>query len=281
MKTNEPIPYSNPLLAVGRLALLGAATAAALGALALGRVLLPESARAEHKGRWTTRWARMAAAVCGIRVRSRGPAPAEGSMLAPNHVGYMDIVALAAQVPAVFVPKSEVLDWPIVGRFVRATDQIAIKRGKTKSLIEAGRAIAERLRAGRTVCVFLEGTSTGGDRVLPFMPSLVDAAQKARAMIVPVTLRWSANRPGLEIERDLAFYKQETKFCQHIFRLLGLNGFGVEVIYGDPIDPTTQDRKVLAKQLHDEVESRLEVGGVERVSKRKKSLGHVRALGVG
>ena len=112
--------------------------------------------------RWTRRWARWMAAVCGIEVSSSGPLPPPGALLAPNHTGYVDVLALGALLCCFFAPKAEAAQWPLIGPLIRASEQVTIVRRRGRSVLDAAQQIQRRLALGERVCIFLEGTSSGG-----------------------------------------------------------------------------------------------------------------------
>ncbi len=205
-----------------------------------------DSAKMRRKAlQWTQRWAVTFRTLIEINLEVQGTPPPPGVLLTPNHLGYLDIVALASVTPCFFVAKSEVLSWPLVGRLLRGSEHLGVVRARKRGLTETNEAIAERLAAGFSVCVFLEGTSGGGERLLPFHASLVEAAVRTGAPIVPVALRWSAERPGVDVAEDIAYWKDHV-FAPHLFRLLGLGPLKAEIHFGEPISPVGHDRKTLA-----------------------------------
>lgn len=213
-----------------------------------------EQARLACATRWTHRWFRSCARIMGIRVRTSGPMPPPGALIAPNHLGYADIVALGAVLECFFVAKRDVEGWPGIGHIFRATRHIGVPRARAKGLKEAAAEIADRLAGGHRVCVFLEGTSTGGDRVLPFHGSLVQPAIDAGALVVPTALVWSASRSDIDIAEDVAYWKDHV-FARHLWRLLGLTGLGVEIRFGEPIAAAGRERHELGDAVREQVVS--------------------------
>ncbi|GMW02050.1 MAG: hypothetical protein AMXMBFR84_31860 [Candidatus Hydrogenedentota bacterium] len=194
---------------------------------------------------WTRRWAAVLRRCAGIRVSVAGPIPPNGVMIAPNHSGYLDVLAIGSIVPCFFVAKADVESWPIVGSLFRVSGHISVSRKRSKALADVTEAIEERLREGQSVCVFLEGTSTGNDRVLPFYPPLVEPAIRAEANIVPLGIRWRADDPRIDVAEDVAYWKDHT-FGPHAWRVLGLREIEAELSFGDPVFTTTSERKKLA-----------------------------------
>jgi 1-acyl-sn-glycerol-3-phosphate acyltransferase len=198
--------------------------------------------------RWTQRWGRGLAALFGIRIDIEGEPPARGVLLAPNHLGYADIVAMAASCPCTFVTKPEVYAWPVIGGLMRFLRIPVVRRSASREISETSQRLGEIFGHGCNVCIFLEGTSTGGDRVLPFRSALVQPAIEAGAAIQPVALTWTADQPGVDIAEDVAYWRPEHVIGPHLWRFLGLRGARVRVCFGEPV--LASDRKTVAREVH-------------------------------
>jgi len=110
----------------------------------------------------------------GIGWRRAGqPMRGPGAVVA-NHCGWMDILALNAAMPVFFVSKAEVANWPGINILTRITDTHFVTRDR--NLAEQQTAeFAERTRMGHRLLFFPEGTSTDGQRLLPFKSTLFQA----------------------------------------------------------------------------------------------------------
>ncbi len=198
---------------------------------------------------WTRRWACALTCAMGLRVTVRGPHPPRGALLAPNHQGYVDILAMASVTRCFFIPKADLARWPLIGWLIRASDHPVVTRARSRDLAETAAQARERLEAGQSVCVFLEGTSSGGAGVLPFRAPLLRPALEARAPIVPVAIRWRPRRAGARVEEDIAYWKDHV-MGPHLWRLLGLGGADAQITFGEPVTPEPDaDRKSLAEDL--------------------------------
>jgi 1-acyl-sn-glycerol-3-phosphate acyltransferase len=234
------------VLASARLILLGSLTLVQwAGWIVAKTVARDESGRIAKALRWSHRWERSCLRALGIHCAVQAPLPSTPVLLTPNHLGYMDVLALGSVIPCFFVAKIDVERWPVIGAMFRTARQIGVPRSTSKGLLAANKAIQERLTLGHRVCVFLEGTSSGGDRLLPFYAPLVQPAIDADVPIVPVGITWEATRPGVDIAEDVAYWKDHV-FAQHVWRLLGLRGIRVTVTFGEPIEPSDMDRRALA-----------------------------------
>jgi 1-acyl-sn-glycerol-3-phosphate acyltransferase len=212
------------------------------------------SGRDRVAGRWIHRWARVGCWLAGVRVTVVGKPPAGGTLIVPNHLGYADVLAMGLAVPCYFAPKSDAGSWPVVGPVVRvARLPLVERRPGDRSLAQVAAKIGDLLADGHNVCVFLEGTSTGGDKVLPFRPALVQAALDRGAPLLPTALVWSADDPRVEVAEHVAYWKDHV-FGPHAWAFFGLRGVRVEIRFGEPIPTAGEtDRKALAQRARAQV----------------------------
>jgi 1-acyl-sn-glycerol-3-phosphate acyltransferase len=203
-------------------------------------------------------WARGALALLGLRFRMVGrPMDRPGAVVA-NHSSWLDIVVLQRAMRIFFVSKSEVAGWPVIGLIGRAIGTMFIERRP----VEAKRqqeVLYRRLKRGDTMCIFPEGTSTDGQRVLPFKSALfgvfLDLELHGRLWVQPVTIRYRAPE-GL----PATFYGWwgEMDFGAHLAQVLARSRGGVvEVAFLDPLRAADfSGRKALAEAAQAAVEAR-------------------------
>jgi 1-acyl-sn-glycerol-3-phosphate acyltransferase len=222
----------------------------------LGAKLLAGGAerRLAAGARWSHRWARRVLLLMDIEVQARGTPPPDGCLIAPNHFTWLDIIVLMATTPTFFVSHAGVARWPVVGFFTRGVGTVFIRNTQgSRSLLEAAEAVRRRLAAGISVAIFLEGGTRGGLKILPFKPSLVQTAIDAGARVTPAAIRWSVTRPGMDLEDDVGYYRDDQKFADQAWRLLGLGGVKCEIVFGEAMDAAGRERKELAKAVEAEV----------------------------
>ncbi|PCJ54976.1 MAG: hypothetical protein COA73_13910 [Candidatus Hydrogenedentota bacterium] len=203
------------------------------------------------------RWMKRSTRLAGFQVECRGQVPEGSYLIAPNHLSYADIIVLGSIFKCFFVAKDDVESWPIIGFLFKQTEQISVPRNSRRGVLATNKRVGERLTQGQSVCVFLEGTSSGGGEVLPFHASLLQPALDAGVPVVPVAIRWTCEQPGVNVEEDIAYWKDHT-LVPHLIRLLGLGGCRAIVTIGEPTLSGERDRKTWAVALHDEVASMLE-----------------------
>jgi lyso-ornithine lipid O-acyltransferase len=98
-------------------------------------------------------------------------------LLVCNHTSWLDIPVLSAVAPLSFVAKKEVGSWPFVSSLARLQRTVFVDRNRRQSAGDATDEISNRLATGDTIVLFAEGTSSDGNRVLPFKTSLFGAVK--------------------------------------------------------------------------------------------------------
>lgn len=137
--------------------------------------------------RW---WSQAVLRAVGIKVRVHGLENASGEgphIFASNHVSWFDVPSLAKTLPRNrFVAKAELFKVPIFGRAMRAAGMIEIQRDNRKAAFGAYDVAAERIRGGKSVVVFPEGTRGNAYPLRPFKKGPFVLAIAAGVPIVPI-----------------------------------------------------------------------------------------------
>jgi len=165
--------------------------------------------------------------------------PAEGGfVVSPNHLSYVDPFAFAHFLfdhghPPFFLAKDAVFRIPLVGRLLKAAEQIPVYRG-TGQAAEAFRAAVAAIGDGRCVPIFPEGTLTRDPDLWP-MTGKTGAARVAlttRCPVIPVA-QWGPQEVLAPYARRLHLLPRKT---MHV-----VAGPPVELsdLYGRPLDGAT------------------------------------------
>jgi 1-acyl-sn-glycerol-3-phosphate acyltransferase len=170
-----------------------------------------------------------------------------------NHLSYLDIPILGSIFPLRFVAKSEVQFWPVFGFLSKLAGTIFIKRKRSDSIIQKSK-IFDLLSSGDKVCIFPEGTTSDGNRVLDFKSSSFSALENQNFLIQPVVICYS-DLNGIPINRWLrpviAWYG-DMDLKPHILKLVTLRSIKIKLIFIDPVCSTHfASRKNLSNYLEE------------------------------
>ena len=196
----------------------------------------------QHREKLKACWSRRLLSIIGLRLEMKGEI-APGALIVSNHVSWIDIFAISAVRPAAFVAKSEIAGWPLVGLLCRKTDAIFIERGSHRHAQHVAHDMASRLTAGKSVAFFPEGTTTEGDRLLPFHAALFQPAIAAGVAVQPVLIRY---RDGHGQPTTAPAYAGDTSFGQCLAATLAEEGLVAELTCLAPIPSAGTERRVLA-----------------------------------
>jgi len=134
-----------------------------------------------------------------------------------------------SEVCFVFVAKSEVRRWPLLGTPARL-GTIFVDRGRSLQVAEASRQIEQGLRDGLAVLVFPEGTSSDGREVMPFRSPLFEPAIRAGASVTAAAIHYHAADAA---ESEVAYWG-EMVFLPHLFRTLCVRGLAAAICFDSP-----------------------------------------------
>lgn len=215
---------------------------------------------------WGTVGMRYYKALCvALRVRVRvvgEPVRDRAVLFVSNHVSWADILVIGSIAPIAYVSKSEIGNWPLIGTAAKSQRTIFVDRSKRQQTGDAIADIVDRLAGGTSVVLFAEGTSSDGNRVLPFRSALIGAVREAAArsergiLIQPMSICYTGLN-GIPMGRQhrptVAWYG-DLDFMPHISALIARGAIDAVVSYGDPIAAdASSNRKVLAKTLESAV----------------------------
>lgn len=183
-----------------------------------------------------------------------------GYVIISNHVSYVDGIILGSIFPVVIVSKKEVKSWPIIGQWTALCGTIFINRQRKELLPLLIEEISMKLMQEANVLLFPEGTSTNGERMLPFQTAPLAAPLRKRAIIVPVTLTYKSieDRPVSVANRDLIYWYGDMSFLNHFWKLLSLRGIEAMVTIQPKIEcfryeDNSAGRRKLAEDCYNRV----------------------------
>jgi len=198
-------------------------------------------------------WARDLVALVGGKVRLTGRLPnpkAGGALIVANHVSWVDIHALHTVIPARFVAKSEVRDWPLIGWMASRSGTLFLDRARKADARRMGGEMAAFLGEGDCIALFPEGTTSEGRDVGPFFPFLLQPAIDAGVKVYPVAIRYADQQGGHN--PAIAFHGEMT-FMESLRNVLRERTFVIEMTFLPPVDAAGANRRELADQLREAI----------------------------
>lgn len=204
-------------------------------------------------------------AVCrllGIRLKAIGEIETgRPVLLVSNHASWLDIPVLSSLAPVSFVAKREVSEWPIFSTLARLQRTVFVDRERKSSVGDTANEILLRLASGDAIVLFPEGTSSDGNRVLPFRSPLFAAAKPTGrkvaaetnhgAVVQTVSLVYKRIH-GVSLsrqDRHLLSWYGDMELTGHVWQLLKSGPIDIELSIGPPVAlDTFADRKHLARQ---------------------------------
>lgn len=199
-------------------------------------------------------WSAALLNALGIEIEYHSALPAEtwqsGLLLVANHISWIDIFVINAVIPAAFIAKAEVRQWPIIGWLAAHHDTIFLRRGSRGHARAINEEIHQQLEAGVHIAVFPEGTTTDGTFTHPFHGALIQPALNQGKPIVPVAL--SYHTPSGE--RSLAArYDGDINLAQCTFSLLRTRRLIARLQVLPAHGLAQEDRRTVAKNTREAI----------------------------
>lgn len=213
--------------------------------LAIEAVVFPHIGD-KRKAQTIARWSRRLVDILHIRLSLTGeiPASAQPTLIAANHVSWLDIFIINSLCPSRFVAKPEIREWPVFGWLTAKAGTLFLQRKKRDGLREMHDEVARVLASGQRVAIFPEGTTSGARSLKHFHASLFEPAVRAQAQVVPVALRFSRadGLPNTDIE-----YADDVTFWQSVRQVLAQREILVTLDFFPPISSRGKNRRELAR----------------------------------
>ena len=188
--------------------------------------------------------------VLGIRVKLSKEAQdlrGKGIFFVINHFSYIDGIVAGSIFPFVFIGKTELKNWPLLGIMIQLSETVFVDRVNILNIKYELEKVTFLLNNNVNVILFPEGTSSDGKAAIPFKSSFFAAPLQSRCKIVPLTIKYRKIN-NLEINdynKDLVYWYGDMEFFSHFIGVLGLRSIEVEL----KVNPLLQVRDVQDQTL--------------------------------
>ena len=166
-------------------------------------------------------------------------------LIVSNHISWLDIFVINSAYPVTFVAKHSISKWPILNWLVKASETIFIDRKKITKIKETSKEIEDYLESKGSICIFPEGTSTDGSRLLDFKSNLLQTAINKNIEILPVAIQYLHDNKFCSAP---AYYNDLSLF-DSIINLIKLDNIVAKLTILPEIK-SSFDRKVLANKAY-------------------------------
>lgn len=176
--------------------------------------------------------------LLNFKVKVKGIARAQHPhLLVGNHLGMMDILVSAACKPSLYVTSVEMKNTPGLGLLAEMGGCLYVERRNRSNIQNEIGEIRNALKQGFSVAIYPEGTSTNGERVLPFKKSLMTAAAGTGVPILPVVINYTHvnGEPMSDEWRDYVCWYGDQTFFPALIRLFTVKSVNVEIEYCDEV----------------------------------------------
>jgi len=178
--------------------------------------------------------------LANIRVRVHGrPAATRPLLVVSNHVSYLDIPVLGSMIPGFFVAKADVAGWPGFGLLAKLGRTVFVERKRAEAARQKVELTA-RLARGVPLILFPEGTSSDGNRVLPFKSTLFSIAEEyingQPVVVQPVAIAYTHcfGVPIGYLWRHFFAWYGDMDLAPHLWSVLRMGRLTVEVTFLEP-----------------------------------------------
>lgn len=194
-------------------------------------------------------WSSRILRTLNLKISFTGEPHPEG-LIVSNHLSYLDILVFSSIANCVFVSKSEVKSWPVVGWVATLSGAVYVDRSRRTDTQSVQPEMKASLSRGLRLAMFPEGTSTDGSRVLRFHSSLFQPAIDLNTPVTAAAIRYSV--ADGDAAQDVCYWGDMT-LGPHLFKLLRKDSVSASVRFSEQHFHFA-DRKEAARIMHQEVE---------------------------
>jgi 1-acyl-sn-glycerol-3-phosphate acyltransferase len=186
-----------------------------------------------------------------LKVSGQKYVPHEGGvLLVANHQSYLDPVLVGVRLdrPLNYIAKSELFENPQFAKLLRWLHSFPVHQGRAD--VGAVRETIARLRAGRALAIFPEGSRTNNGELLPMERGVGLIVRRAKVPVIPVVIEGSFR----------AWPINETMFRPTKIRL----------VYGPPMDLSGLSEEEILRKIEKTLREMLQRERLARGKARRR-----------
>jgi 1-acyl-sn-glycerol-3-phosphate acyltransferase len=198
-------------------------------------------------------WSIGVAYIFNIKIEAEGTPPKPPFFIVSNHLSYLDIIPLYRHLKCTFVAKKEVRSWPFLGFMVMSVGVIFVDRSRRKDVKRVNELLSKTLNKYQGLILFPEGTSSGGEDVLPFHSSLLELPAISNRPVHAASLYYETAEGDIPARDSVCFFGGRDSFTEHVVKLAQTRKVICKIRFSEePVQ--SSDRKELAVKLHNKVQ---------------------------
>jgi 1-acyl-sn-glycerol-3-phosphate acyltransferase len=211
--------------------------------------------------------------LLGVRIEVSGePVYGKPCLYVANHMSWLDILVLSAVRPMCFIAKKEVAGWPLFGILATVGRTLYIDRDRRHDVKGSRAAVQKRFADREIVALFPEGTSSDGNRVLPFRSALMGAADMEvdgePVLVQPVTIAYTGVHgiPLGRVRRPIFAWHGNMELLSHLLGVGRIGPFEATLTFHPP---TTVRAMGGRKELSRHCEGTVRASLIEAITGRR------------
>lgn len=180
------------------------------------------------------------------------PSQKKPFLLVGNHLGMLDILVVAARKPTLFITSVELRQTAGLGFIAEMAGCLFVERRSRSNITGEIGEIREALKQGFSVTLYPEGTSTNGERVLPFKKSLMTAVAGTGVHIKPMVINYRKinGEPMSDKWRDYVCWYGDQTFLPMLGRIFSVSSVEVDLEFcGEVMVHSEEQRHQVAAEI--------------------------------
>lgn len=165
------------------------------------------------------------------------PDPNKSYLFVGNHLGIIEILIIAAHRECLFITSQDMRQTAGLGFLTEMAGCLYVDRQNRSNIKNEIIEIREALEQGFNVVLYPEGTSTNGERVLPFKKTLMTAAAGTGVPIMPMVINFrkvNGEPMSHKFRDDVTWYGDHT-FAAVLLRLLALKSVEADLEFCEEV----------------------------------------------